>query len=105
MAGIVYVFQDHYPWDVRAEKFARAMTQAGHSVSIVSRNRTGAPVREELDGYTIRRLPRGWGSVLRNLLNFPAFFSPVWIGSIVKAVRSEQARLIVVRDLPLAPAA
>jgi glycosyltransferase involved in cell wall biosynthesis len=39
------------------------------------------------------------------LLNFPAFFSPLWIHCIHKTVRQEQASLIIVRDLPLAPAA
>ncbi len=105
MSGVVYVFQDHYPWDIRAEKFLNALSSNGNSTSIVSRNRTGESVQEELDGFTIRRLPRGWGPVTRHLLNFPAFFSPIWINAIVRAVRVQNADLIIVRDLPLGPAA
>ena len=105
MAGVVYVFQDHYPWDVRAEKFVSSFVAQGIETSLVSRNRTGEPTREEMDGYTVRRLPRGWGKFTRELQNFPAFFSPFWINAIVKAVREQQAELILVRDLPLTPAA
>ena len=85
MAGIVYVFQDRYPWDVRAEKIVSSVVANGQPAIIVSRNRDGDPVAEEMDGYLIRRLPRGWGKFTRELLNFPAFFSPVWIVTIVRA--------------------
>lgn len=106
MMSIVYVFQDHYPWDVRAEKISRSLAMAGHPTTLVSRNRTGAVRDEELaDNFHVRRLPRGWGRLIRTALNFPAFFSPVWIREIVRTVQTRRAGLIIVRDLPLGPAA
>jgi glycosyltransferase involved in cell wall biosynthesis len=106
MKSVVYVFQDHYPWDVRAEKITRSLAEAGYPTVLVSRNRTGAIRDEELGrNLHVRRLPRGWGGLTRTALNFPAFFSPVWIGEIVRTVRARHAGVIIVRDLPLGPAA
>jgi glycosyl transferase family 4 len=102
---ICYVFQDEYPWDIRVEKFVTALADAGHESVILSRNRRGRETEEMLrPGVRVRRLARGWTSLDRTVRNFPAFFSPFWIGAIVRTIRRERLDLILVRDLPLAAA-
>jgi glycosyltransferase involved in cell wall biosynthesis len=103
---ICYVFQDEYPWDIRVEKFVDTFAAGGHQTVIVSRNRSGLVRREVLrPGITVRRLPQSSSAFARNLMNFPAFFSPWWVHEIITAVRREQLDLLIVRDLPLAAAA
>ncbi len=103
---IAYVFQDQYPWDIRVDKITSSLADAGFPTVIVSRNRSGLPVDEMLrTRLDVRRLPRQGPAILRTLLNFPAFFSPIWIWTIFSVVKSRSLDLVIIRDLPLAPAA
>ncbi len=103
---ICFVFQDEYPWDVRIEKFLVALEEAGHEVHLVSRNRTGRRQKEWIsDRICIHRLPGGFGTRFRDLVNTPAFFSPVWFGKICRVVAQHRPRVIIVRDIPLGPTA
>ena len=54
--SICKVWQVEYPWDVRAEKIALALTSAGHHVNLVARNRTSLPEIERLPEATVHRL-------------------------------------------------
>ena len=103
---ICYIFQDEYPWDIRAEKFTDTLADAGHEVVILSRNRNRRPRSERLrPGVQVVRLPIGLTPVDRTIMNFPAFFSPWWLNAIIRTIREHRIDLILVRDLPLAPAA
>jgi glycosyltransferase involved in cell wall biosynthesis len=103
---VVYLFQDPYPWDIRVEKIVVGLTQAGHSVHLVARNRGNERLHERLeDGLDVSRLPRGFSRWDNYLWNFPAFFSPLWIGRVLQIIHRTRAAVIIVRDLPLAPAA
>jgi glycosyltransferase involved in cell wall biosynthesis len=103
---ICYVFQDQYPWDVRVEKICESLANQGIEIHIVSRNRDGLPRIESCrDRVTVHRLPKGFGRIVRNVLNSPAFFSPIWLNAIISTVWGTQSDLIIVRDLPLAIAA
>jgi glycosyltransferase involved in cell wall biosynthesis len=42
---------------------------------------------------------------LNYILNFPAFFSPFWIKSILDVIKRHEVKIIIVRDIPLGPAA
>lgn len=101
------IWDGDYPWDVRVEKVARALTDAGHEVTLVARNRARRAVREKLPEADVRRLePWGFlGGKLDDATSFPAFFNPRWVSAISRAVRESRANLILVRDLPLAPTA
>lgn len=106
MASVCYVYQDEYPWDIRVEKIATSLAEEGFDTTILCRNRRGLARREDLGvNLHLERLPRGVTSIDRAFLNFPAFFSPIWIGRTVDCVREKRVRLIIVRDLPLAPMA
>lgn len=104
---ILKVWDGEYPWDVRAEKVSRALTDAGHRVHMVARNRDGRVRREELPECTVHRLApwRALGRRLDAASQFPAFFNPRWLRLAFRVARDERCEAIVVRDLPLAPAA
>ncbi len=104
---VCHVWDAEYPWDVRVEKVCHALTDRGHDVHLVARNRDGRVAEEPLVEATVHRLTRlAW---LPDRLNswsmFPAFFNPRWIGLMRRTVRRTGAQLIICRDLPLAPAA
>ncbi len=104
---ILKVWDGEYPWDVRAEKVCRSLTEAGHEVHMVARNRDGRPLREELEECTVHRMSR-WrtlGSSLDAASQFPAFFNPRWVRLMTRVGRMTRSDAIIVRDLPLAPTA
>lgn len=104
---IVYLWDADYPWDVRTEKVCAALTDAGHDVTIAARNRGWRAETERLPEGTVRRMrPWRWmGRRMDGILSFPAFFSPRWTGLLADAIRAADAELVIVRDLPLCPAA
>ncbi len=103
---VLYLFQDEYPWDIRVEKIVMSLDLAGIPTTIVSRNRQGLPREEKLfPNVTVRRLPKGLSSIDRNILNFPAFFSPIWLKELEKSIKKDMPDVLIVRDLPLSPTA
>jgi glycosyltransferase involved in cell wall biosynthesis len=103
----LYVWQGEYPWDVRVEKIARALTDGGFDTHILARNRQRAPVTEPLPEAVVDRLtPWPWvGRKADAALQTPAFLNPRWIGHVARTIRRTSPAIVVVRDLPLAPAA
>lgn len=103
---ICYIYQDQYPWDVRVEKFCDAFANDGIEVHIISRNRDGLPAFQELcKNIYLHRLANKKNKYLRNIFNFPAFFSPFWINKITNVIKEYLIDIVIVRDLPLSPAA
>ncbi len=102
--SICKVWQAEYPWDVRAEKIARALTQAGHHVSLLARNRTGLPEVEQLLEARVHRLAawRWAPKWLDAAATLPAFFNPRWLRHITSVARQTRAEVVLCRDLPLA---
>ena len=105
--SIVYAWDADYPWDVRTEKIALALTEAGHHVTIVARNRAWKDTREILKEGAVRRMNpwRVIGRKADGLLSFPAFFNPRWVNLMTSTCREVRADLIIVRDIPLTPTA
>ena len=102
--NICFIYQDHYPWDIRVEKFVYALAENGYTVHILSRNRNYSETLEEIDNNIyVHRLPKGIGKISKGLLNFPAFFSPAWLIKLFFIVVKYNIKLIIVRDLPLGP--
>ena len=98
------IWDAEYPWDVRVEKIARTLTDAGHAVHLVARNRRGDRTTERLPEGTVHRLaPLRWAPRSLNAASmFPAFFNPRWIRAIARTARNVGADVILSRDLPLA---
>lgn len=104
---VLKVVDGEYPWDVRVEKVSRAITDLGHDVHMVARNRDGRVLKERLEEANMHRMrPWSWlGSSLDAASQFPAFLNPRWFMLILQTGREVSADLILVRDLPLAPTA
>jgi hypothetical protein len=104
---VAMIWDADYPWDVRIEKVACTLMEAGHTVHLICRNTKNDEARESLNGLHIHRLPPmtkvlSW---LAAPTSFPAFFNPIWLWHIWKVARGTKADVILVRDLPLCPAA
>lgn len=104
---ICKIWDAEYPWDVRVEKIARELTDAGHEVHLVARNRDGRALQEKLPECTVHRLAplRLRNRRLNAASMFPAFFNPRWIRKITNVAETIGADMLMVRDLPLTPTA
>lgn len=104
---VMHIWYADYPWDVRVQKVIVGLQQRGWSVDLVARNKRNLPDQETVDGAVVHRLPRirFLGRSLNSLLSFPAFLNPRWIKHIWRIARQTKPDVILVRDLPLAPAA
>jgi glycosyltransferase involved in cell wall biosynthesis len=98
---ILKIFDGDYPWDVRVEKIADSLIDAGHDVRMLCRNRAGLPrSTQQPGGLRIVRLP-----ALPAPLTFPWFLNPTWVACASKEIGEFRPDRILVRDLPLAPLA
>jgi glycosyltransferase involved in cell wall biosynthesis len=104
---VMHIWYADYPWDVRVQKVIVGLQQRGWSVDVVARNKRNLADEETVDGAAIHRLRsfRSLGRSLNGLLSFPAFLNPRWIKHIWSISRQTKPDVILVRDLPLAPAA
>jgi glycosyltransferase involved in cell wall biosynthesis len=71
------VLSNDFLSDPRVEKEARALMDAGWTVTVVAWGRTGeAPASEDLDGISVRRVgpPAAYGSGLSNVSGFRSFW-------------------------------
>lgn len=103
---VLYIYDGDWPKGAtRVGKQTRSLARAGHEVFLLSRNRLRAPRVEEHEWMLLLRLPHFPGDRLNSILNFPAFFNPVWLSAIWRSVVTRSIEAIVVVDLPLAPAA
>jgi glycosyltransferase involved in cell wall biosynthesis len=103
---ICHIWDADYPWDVRVEKVCQSL-QARHEVHLVCRNDNRLPREEVLQGTVVHRLPvlPRWLGPCHRVAGLPLFFNPLWVHAIWSTVRRSRANLILVRDIPLAPAA
>lgn len=104
---VLMVWDGNYPWDVRVEKILGTLNAWGHDTHLVCRNSNARPRRELHQGTHLRRLfafQKKGLSKLNPLINFPAFFSPIWKSEIRRAIREIKPDLVIIRDLPIAAA-
>lgn len=104
---IAYLWDADYPWDVRTEKVCGALTESGHDVHIIARNKGWRPLTEALPEGTVHRMPpwRWAGTRADQWLSFPAFLNPRWVTHVRRQVRALEPHVLIVRDLPLCPTA
>jgi glycosyltransferase involved in cell wall biosynthesis len=101
----LFIWDADYPWDVRVEKICTALCDAGWVVHLVCRNTRGSAREEDCGGIHVHRItPPAFSGRLASAFTFPAFFSPLWLAEIWRVARTSAIDLIVVRDLPMAPA-
>lgn len=104
---IALIWDADYPWDVRVEKVAKALISSGHEVHLICRNKRMDKAYEIIDSINVHRLSvvAKFSSWLNSILTFPAFFNPVWLLKIRKVIHENSIDYVIVRDLPLCPAA
>lgn len=103
---VLYVYDGHWPHNAtRVSKQVQALLGAGHDVTILSRGSAGRPCDEGDGRLTVTRLPFFRWRAANRLVSYPVFMNPVWLRRIHRSAVRMKADCIVVRDLPLAPAA
>ncbi len=90
------------------EKFCTTLVSNGYEVHLVCSNVCRRPRYEYYQGIHIHRLvrlPRFVPTILNRAFTLPVFLNPIWILEICNQMRSHGCKVIITRDLPLAPAA
>lgn len=104
--NFLYVYDGHWPHNAtRVSKQISVLISAGHSVTILSRSRPGQALNETNGKLSVVRLPSWKWRLADKLATYPVFLNPVWVSAIRSAASAIKADAIIVRDLPLAPAA
>lgn len=98
---IAIVWKGEYPWDIRVEKFCKALGEDGHELHLLCRNGRREKTLEHANGIWIHRLRAFAPRVLGKVLSIPAFFNPYWFYEICSLARKTRIEAIIVRDLPL----
>jgi len=73
---ILLIWGDDYPWDVRIEKFLRALHSNGHMVHLLCRNLKSLERNETWEYGHIHRLPALKIAFLNYFFSFPVFLNP-----------------------------
>jgi glycosyltransferase involved in cell wall biosynthesis len=98
MRRILYIWQAGYPWEVRVEKFCRALRSAGAEITVLARWVPGQPALEEHEGIRIVRV----GAGLPRFASMPVPVNPLWYSAISREVRAWQPDLVLAREILLA---
>jgi glycosyltransferase involved in cell wall biosynthesis len=97
MAKILYIYQGGYPWEIRVEKFAAALREAGHDVTVMARYRPGQPGDEECAALRMVRVGRG----MPGAASLPVPFNPVWASAIRREVTTWSPDVVIAREIML----
>jgi glycosyltransferase involved in cell wall biosynthesis len=75
MARICLISHSHYPYDARISREARALVAAGHDVDVICLKFQVQPLREQMEGVSVYRIPLGRmrGGIVRYLFEFITF--------------------------------
>jgi len=100
---ICKIWDGEYPWDVRVDKVATALAEAGDQVHVVCRNISRRPSYEWNGIFSIHRLPLfpRLPRRLHSIANFPQPLNPVWTLQMARIIRDTRTELILVRDILL----
>jgi len=103
---VLYVYQGDWPRNAtRVRKQTRALAEAGHTVRLLAGNPNDKPRREVVEWMDVERVSVLGPPALSRYLAFPIFANPFWVWEIWRTARRFHADCLIVRDLPLAPAA
>jgi len=101
--GILVVYKEDYPWDVRVEKVVLALSSFGMNVFVLGNNIGNRETRSNSEGCKVFRIPAMARMPRRvsNLLKLPIWFNPIWIFSLWDVLKKQKIQTVIVRDLPL----
>ncbi len=101
--GVLVVYKEDYPWDVRVEKIVLALVCFRKNVSILSNNVGNRAAKNNYDGYKVFRIPamKWLPRRVSKLLKLPIWFNPIWVYTFWRVLKNENIDAVIVRDLPL----
>lgn len=94
---ILIIWFRHYPWDVRIEKIALSLNNAGYDVEILCRWRGEEKESERISGINIFRM----GFKKNSLFTAPFYKNKFWEKAIAGRIDNFHPDLLVVRDMYL----
>lgn len=97
------IFDKFFPPDIRVEKEARLLGQAGHQIFIFSKKEGASPIEEKAEDYAIVRFDPNEFKTLKSIAHdFKVIFflDPVWRKGIDRFVGRYGIEAIHVHDLP-----
>lgn len=98
---IALIWKNDYPWDIRVEKIANSLHEAGHDVYLLCGNKKKLIRQEIISGVKIIRLPYTRSNLVNSLISLPYYFNPFWLWMAAKVIGRQGVELVIVRDLPL----
>lgn len=98
---VCMVLQGDFPPDIRIEKEARTLIQAGHEVHLVCRNKKMQDAEVIIEKINVHRLHQLKNKPWNSLLTIPLFINPVWYFRIKEIVKKHRIEVLHIHDLPL----
>lgn len=96
------LLQTTFPPDIRVENEIETLVNSGVEVHLLCKNEGNQAVFAEYQGATIHRIKSVFSqNILGKLIQFPAFFNPVWLWTIFRIIRQHHIHILHVHDLPL----
>jgi hypothetical protein len=107
---ICMLLSEPFPPDIRVEKETRALSTAGHRITLLCHAEAGRPTRERIDGDDVVRLLieetyAGVVGSLRRSRYLLTRVSPLWKRALERVLVTDGIDAIHVHDLPLAKTA
>ncbi|MBN2200620.1 glycosyltransferase family 4 protein [bacterium] len=100
---ICMILDHHFPPDIRIEKEARSLAAAGHTITLMCRNRGDQPESETIGGIRVNRIrytpPKFLGGY--SLSYHLRFVDLVWEKALEKGLEEHPADALHVHDLPM----
>jgi len=101
--GVLVVYKEDYPWDVRVEKIVLALCGFGKNVFVLSNNIGNRETKSNGEGCRIFRIPAmAWmPRRVSGFFKLPIWFNPIWVFTLWRILKKEEIHTVIVRDLPL----
>jgi glycosyltransferase involved in cell wall biosynthesis len=103
---ICMLLPELFPPDIRVEKEASTLREAGHSITLLCRGGTDEPTFDRIDGIDVQRLPTdrlfaGLSGITDGARYVSTLVHPVWKRTIAALDRQQSIDALHVHDLPL----
>ena len=98
------ILQSDFPPDMRVQKEAVSLLNAGYKVTLLCDNRIPRERFAEYRGIKIIRMKHfpGFSGKWHKIINAPMYPNPLWLRAIRKTAQTINADVLHVHDLPLA---
>jgi len=98
------ILDSYFPYDIRVEKEARTLLNAGFDVNLLCIAQKGKPNYENIYGLKVYRTNIPKGNIISKfwtVVNALIFIHPLWLNAINEFVKKNEIEVLHVHDLPL----